>query len=383
MKITVFVPGRFHAFYLVSQLIKKGVSSDLITTYPRFVATKYGIPAANIKSFFLLEAIRRSWEKLPACIRNLYNIDYFISDFFDRLASKEVSECDICIGWSGSSLHTFRKAKTRGAKTILQRGSTHILYQQKIVSEEFRIWGCKFNGIHPQIIEKELKEYAESDFIEVPSSFARQSFRELGISDNKIIQSFRGVDLGEFKQLPKNDGIFRVIFAGNISLRKGVQYLLKAFKEARLPKAELLLIGSISDEVRKLLKSYDGYYKWAGHLPQTQLYRYYSQGSCFVMPSIEEGMAVVQLQAMSSGLPLICTRNSGGTDIIREGIDGFSVPMRDSEALKEKITFFYENPDSLKNMGINARKQVIQNYTWGHYADFMLGHYNRIIEGNG
>jgi glycosyltransferase involved in cell wall biosynthesis len=230
-------------------------------------------------------------------------------------------------------------------------------------------------------VEKELKEYEEADYITIPSSFVRRTFLEKGVPESKLIQVPYGVDLSAFKQVPKEDNIFRVMFAGGMTLRKGVHYLLQAFSELNLPNSELLLLGSYNEEIKSFFEKYKGQFKWLGHIPQKELYKYYSQGSVFCLPSLEEGMAYVQVQAMVCGLPLICTTNTGGEDLIREGIDGFTVPIRDVEKLKEKIKFLYDNPEICGQMGKSAKEHISQGFTWDDYGDKIVREYERIYRG--
>jgi len=120
---------------------------------------------------------------------------------------------------------------------------------------------------------------------------------------------------------------------------------------------------------------YKGGYKFIGHVPQRNLCNYYHQASVFVMPSIEEGLSVVQLQAMSCGIPIICTTNSGGEDIIEEGESGFTIPIRNTESLKNKIMYFYNNRSECLRMGKNARTRIEGGYTWDHYGDKIISIY--------
>jgi glycosyltransferase involved in cell wall biosynthesis len=96
------------------------------------------------------------------------------------------------------------------------------------------------------------------------------------------------------------------------------------------------------------------------------------------MPSLEEGFAMVQFQAMACGLPLICTTNTGGEDLItKDGEEGYVVPIRDVEALKEKILYLYENQDIAKEMGQKAKQKVENGFTWDNYGD---RYYNNLKE---
>jgi glycosyltransferase involved in cell wall biosynthesis len=86
----------------------------------------------------------------------------------------------------------------------------------------------------------------------------------------------------------------------------------------------------------------------------------------FVFPSLVEGFGLVLLEAMACGIPIITTPNTGGPDIIIDGIEGFIIPIRDVEALKVKIAWCYSHPQELAKMGIAARKKAEQ-LTWERY----------------
>jgi len=99
----------------------------------------------------------------------------------------------------------------------------------------------------------------------------------------------------------------------------------------------------------------------------------------FCLASIEEGLAMVQPMAMACGLPVICTTNTGGADIVREGRDGFILPIRDVGALKEKILYFYEHPEACRTMGESALKRVQAGFSWADYAGKMIAAYQEIL----
>ena len=379
MEVTISVGGRFHAFYLAQQLLKRRYLKKLITSYPKFEVRKYGIPKGKVNPIIIKEILERSWRRLPNFLGNIYNPQYLISDIFDRLTSNKVEFCNIFVGFSSFSLHSIRRAKELSAITILERGSSHILYQKQILREEYEKFGLKPNLPHPKIVEKELEEYEETNYISIPSLFVKRTFLKKGIPEEKLIHIPYGVRLEEFRQMPKEDNIFRIVYAGGMTVQKGIHYLLQAYLELKLPNSELLLIGGLTDEIKPFFKKYEGNYKWIGHKPQRELYKYYSQGSVFVTMSIQDGFGMVISQAMACSLPVICSTNTGGEDIIRDGIDGFVIPIRDVKALKEKITYLYENPDICKAMGQSAKDRVTKGFTWDDYGDKMIKEYERIL----
>ena len=382
MNVVISVPGRFHLFYLAQELLKKDYLSQLITSYPKFEVSKYGIPKDKVNSIIIKELLFRGYQRSPAFLRNLYNPHYFIHEVFDRLAVRVLKSADIVVGGSSVFLRTMCLAKEKGAATIVEHGSSHIVCQNQILNEEYDKLGVKIHPFmipHPKIIEKELREYEESDYISVPSLFVKKTFIDKGIPERKIIHVPYGVNLSSFRQVPKKDDVFRVVFAGGMTVRKGIHYLLQAFSELNLPNSELVLAGGLSDEIKPFFKKYEGKFRYLGRLPQAELYKFYSSGSVFVMMSIEEGLAMVIPQAMACGLPVIATVNTGAEDIIRDGKDGYIIPIRDIGKLKEKLVFLYENKDACETIGASSKERVKTGFTWHAYGEKIIGEYLKII----
>ncbi len=382
MRVTISVGGRFHAFYLAKQLLKRGALQRLITSYPAFLVSKYGIPREYVRSVITKELLWRAWEMAPLFIRKLYNPSYHISALYDVLASRHLDACDICTAFSSFGLKTLRKARSLGALTIVDHGSAHIEYQDKILREEYALHGIKpfhFRLAHPRNIESELVEYEEADYICIPSQFSRRTFLEYGIPEKKLFVIPYGVDTSEFVQTPKLDNIFRVVFAGGMTIQKGVHYLLQAFSELKLPNSELLLVGGVSDEIKPFFKKYSGSFKYIGHVPQRELAKHYSQSSVFVLNSIHDGFGMVMIQAMACGLPVIATTNTGGSDLIEKGKNGFIIPIRDVPKLKEKLLYLFENREECNRMGASAKTRVKRGFTWDDYGEKIWKAYSKVI----
>lgn len=381
MKVVVSVGGRFHAFNLAAELEKRSALARLITSYPKFEVVKYGIPREKVCSKIAKEIIERMWARAPGALKRAFDPSFVIHELYDRAARGAFPAADVFVGWSSFSLHSLRKAHSLGAKTIVERGSSHIEYQRSVLQEEYERWGIAPPAgalPHPKIIEKEFREYEEADYISIPSQFVKRTFLAAGIPEEKLIHVPYGVDLRKFKQELKKDDVFRVVFAGGMTLRKGVHYLLAAFAELRLPNSELILVGSPNEEMDPFFRKYRGSFRLVGHVPQTELSRYYSQGSVFALPSVEEGLAMVQLQAMACGLPVIATVNTGAEDVVRDGKDGFIIPIRDVEMLKEKILYLYENSEERERMAQSAMERIASGFTWNDYGEKIIREYRRI-----
>ena len=254
-------------------------------------------------------------------------------------------------------------------------------YQTQTLREEYERWGLTFSATHPTVYEREIQSYEEADRISVPSHYAKQTFLDQGVPEEKLIHVPYGTSLRSFYQVPKEDNVFRVIHCGGINLRKGIPYLLKAFYELNLPNAELWLVGTVAPEIQPFIEKYSsGSIHFKGQQPQNTLQWYYSQCSVFCLASIEDGFGMVIPQAMACGLPVIHTTNTGGKDIVREGLDGFCIPVRDVEAIKEKILFFYDNPEERQQMGDRALSQAQKTLSWDDYGSSISTAYARAVE---
>ncbi len=328
-----------------------GLPKDKVATFPWLMVPYFALGRVGWKQ-------AQDWLAWP------------VLETFDHWLATHMDACDVLHCLSGFGLRSHRVAKDRyGALTVCDRGSAHIVYQDYLLAEEYEIQGLPYNPIDRRIIEKELHEYAECDLITVPSTFAYRSFVNEGVPKQKLTKVSYGVDLRLFRQIPKEDEIFRVIYAGNLTFQKGIPYLLKAMAELNLPNFELLLLGSLHDEMKPFLVRYDGCFNYAGFIPRTELYRYYSQGSVFVLPSIQDGFGMVLAQAMACGLPVVATTNTGAQDLITDGVEGFIVPIRQPEALSEKVLYLYEHPDVREEMSQAALRRVKSLGGWDAYGE--------------
>jgi glycosyltransferase involved in cell wall biosynthesis len=373
MKVLISVPGIWAAFQQAHELDRRGHLLAIVTSYPRFVLRRRGekIDYQKVKSLPAGEVAARALRRIPnGAVRRC--ADYWKARIFDSqvrrlLDSRRLPPCDVFIGFSGFCLESMRAARAAGAVTIVLRNSAHMLSQLEILRSEYSRNGLAVDDTHPGIIERELLEYQEADYIRVPSEFARQTFVERGVPADKVLVIPHGVDLSDFGPAPKADATFRVLYASSLVVRKGIQYLLEAFATSDLPNSELVLVGGMSHEVRPILEQYTGAFHYGGKLPHRELWRAYTQSSVYVLPSLEEGFAVTILEAMACGVPVIVSENSGGRGVVRDGIDGFITPIRDVQALKEKLRFLHDNEVERQRMGQNglerAREFGLDRYT--------------------
>jgi glycosyltransferase involved in cell wall biosynthesis len=350
-----------------------GNLARLYTALPRWKVDN--LPKEKVSTFPWLMAPSAGFARV--CRTRLpREIDWIVTDTFGSWVARRLQACDIFHSLSSYGLRAHRVARQRyGALTVCDRGSSHILYQDEILAEEHSLWKVPYRHIDPRVVERELQEYEECDFITVPSDFAYLTFVEKRVAKEKLRLVPYGVDLSLFRPVPKVDKIFRVIYVGALSLQKGIQYLLQAVEPLRLPGFELWLIGGLDPDIKPIMERYAGSFRYLGVIPRTKLFSYYSQGSVFIMASIQDGFGLVQAQAMACGLPVVATTNTGASSLFTDGREGFIVPIRDPEAIREKIVYLYEHPDLRNAMAQAARERVQHLGGWDDYGNRMLAVY--------
>jgi len=303
---------------------------------------------------------------------------YAIRDpLFDRLAARHIEPCDVFHGWNHQSLYSMRRAKQLGAKVIITRSSAHAETQVEILREEYQRFGIPFPEHMARLINRHVQEYEEADVIDVCSEFVWRTMVEKGIPPEKLRLLPMGFDPGRFMTGERTETTFRVMFAGLISIQKGVHYLLEAFKRLALPDAELILVGGKAQDSRLFLPKYSGLYRHVPFVPQDKLPALYNSSSVFVLPSLQEGFGMVVAEAAASGLPVIISENVGAT--IRDGVDGYVVPVRDVDALADRLLTLYRDQSLRQAMGRSAH-EYIQGFTWQRYHDGLLQIYRELSQ---
>ena len=281
-------------------------------------------------------------------------------------------------GFEGCSLRSLQEAQRQGAKTLLDLTSSDVTHL--ILAEEHERLGIPYTN-RPDV-DRVFAEEDLADYVLVPATHVAESAMSHGIPAEKLLLIPYGIDIERFHPGPSgaaDDGRFRALFVGQIGMRKGAHYLLQAWQELKLPRAELLVIGSpIDDFGRRLMDRYAGTCRWLPNVPNDEIHSHFQRSHVFVLPSLAEGSALVSYEAMASGLPVITTANAGA--IARDGIEGFILPLRDVKGIQEKLVLLYQDAELRQRMGAAARRRAEQ-FTWGHYRARLGAAYRALAAG--
>lgn len=391
-KASVITGPGHHSKYIIKALKKSNNLNQVIHTFPTLAVESHMVN--NVETYqpklyqLLSQSVWRIWSRLPF-LQKRQSAQEVIYNLSDSAVSRYLIQSDILVGFSFVSLLSFKKAKSDGTLTVLEYSMAYIDFWMKILKEENKKWGVKSEKCSGMFSIKTIKKLQEecrtADYISVLSSFAKQTFLDAGFDEKKIIQMPLGISIEKFSPSPKNSSgqnkLFRFLFVGRLELLKGIPYLLQAFTEMNLPNTELQLVGQVLPEMQPILDKFASEnIKVIGEVKWDKLVNYYQNADLLVFPSINDSFGLVVLEAMACGLPVVTTFNSCGTDVIEDGKEGFVIPIRNVEALKDKMQFCYENRELCNEMGISAREKVEKNFALEHYTDRVVSEYNRIIE---
>ncbi|GGF11335.1 hypothetical protein GCM10011383_23180 [Hymenobacter cavernae] len=245
-------------------------------------------------------------------------------------------------------------------------------------------WACTLGGgIHDSAakLERKERELELADVVIGPGQFVIDSLPAWARGKQLISAPFgsptRSADLAPAteKDTQNSRRPLRVLFVGGMSQRKGLGDLLAAVRLLNRSDLELVVMGIPMTMVP--MEFYRNQFSQAPNVryepsrPHAQVLEFMRTCDVFCLPSIVEGRALVMQEAMSQGLPLIITPNTGGSDLIQEGVTGFLVPIRSPEAIAEKIEWFLDNRSAIPEMGRFAQLHAAR-YTWESYSNHIV-----------
>ena len=275
--------------------------------------------------------------------------------------------------YEDGALETFRAAKKVHSKCLydLPIGywrSAHSLFLEE--SQLQQEWAPTLSGLSDSSrkLERKDEELRLADRIFVASSFTRRTLEQCPFPIAPISVVPYGADIGicsSPQKTTKPSDPLRILFVGGLGQRKGLSYLLEAIKTLG-PSVHLTLIGRKSVDSCRPLDMATDTHRWIPSLPHEDILREMRNHDVFVFPSLFEGFGLVITEALSQGLPVITTPNTCGPDVISEGVDGFIIPIRDSEAIAEKIELLLRDRNLLEAMSEAAQEKARQ-LTWANY----------------
>lgn len=383
MKVVYTAPNRAHHYRYAAALNAAGNLHAFISGFPR-ISRHSKAPELSDKLHHadLLQTLYIASLKgnLPVGVSKY--LAYLSKIEQDLTCHKFIRDCDIFLFYNGSGLSSSRYGRKHGVINVVEVVNSHVEYQEALLRQEHQNWGLPWQPFPVNEKKRRLIEYDEADYILLPSEFVKRSFIERGFSEKKLLKIPYGFDSGtkttkELDQHFKSNN-FTVLYVGTISIRKGIRYLIDAFNKLEFKAKRLVIVGPDACDGALSGVYLDSGIHFAGVLKGELLEEAYKSADVFCLPSIEDGLALVLGEALSFGLPIIATCNTGADDIITDEKEGYIVPIRDSEAIKNKLQRLANDPKLLAQIAFNSKLKAHELDGWKECGNSLVNTLNKI-----
>jgi len=364
-------PSKSHHIELLKEMENFNLNYKFITSYPKFLIDKNLSKKKIIsksKYFWFYHFFRKM--KFDSLMKYSY-YKMFVS--VENEIKKNINLHDIFLSLSGTVGNTSKEILKYKKFLICERPCSHIEFQNEIMMEEFELCDLKYLPTDKKLIDREKREYENAKFILTPSQFAKDTFSKKDISNVEVINY--PTNLSTFTKVSnviKNKNL-NLTYVGQLSLRKGIHYILDAFLKLDLKNVNLNIVGYWMGNheeknflLEKMNKLNDKNFKFYGKIANHNLKNILSDTDIFISPSIEDGYAITVNEAAACGAATIVSENTGSKDFVRKNNCGYVVPIRNVDAICEKILFLNQNKDLLELLKSNALK-ANSKFTWSNY----------------
>jgi glycosyltransferase involved in cell wall biosynthesis len=378
MKVSVAVCGRFHFHNYVERLDELGILDTFYYSHKAREST-FSLAGGRAVNIWAKEYAVRAHAKL---------LKGRLSDLFYPLYH-DLWQLGVRLNWRptpllhvmahGTSRQVVERAKQEGSIVIGEVVNTHPIHRDRILTDEENKRGIphvtRINRQQQRLIE-EVEMY---NYILAPSAIVRESFIEQGVPASIIKVIPYAANVKKFHPLErrgKDKTRFNILCVGQIGLRKGQLYLLEAVKQISDKRLHVTLIGQIDPKIKSLLTPYQHLFTHIPRVDNAQLNEYYNRADVFVLPSLEEGLAVVLCEALATGLPIIATRESGAAEIIEHDHSGKIIRAGSVPQLADAIAEMVNSPDKVKEWSSRAIVAATRTHNWNQYVDRLSGVYS-------
>ncbi len=293
---------------------------------------------------------------------------------FDNTVARRLREikADAVYAYEGGALQTFREAKRLGIKALYELPSSYWHWEHKLLSEEAERYP-EFAALLPKLrdsvlhMEEKDEELLLADYVLVPSEHVRQTLAGV-VPDEKVrVISYGAPAIRRQKRISYDSSRpLKVLFVGALTQRKGIGYLLDAIDRLG-SQVELTLVGqrfSANPRVDDACSRW----RWFETLPHSGVMDLMQEADVLVLPSLAEGCALVVLEALACGLPVIVTPNTGSLEFVRDGCEGFVVPICRADEIADRLNALNRDRELLAEMSHNAETTAARQ-SWETYRE--------------
>lgn len=270
---------------------------------------------------------------------------------------------------------TFREAERRGVRKFYDLPIGYWKAARELLLEEAELepdWAMTLSG-NRDSAEKTARKDAElalADVVLVASSFTKKTLEMALPFRGKVVVIPYGAPSAPnpVKRVSGQNGdALRVLFVGSLGQRKGLSYLFRAMRHLG-KSATLTVIGTLPDIACPALMRELATTRWISTCTHEEVLNEMARHDVFVFPSLFEGFGLVLLEALAMGLPIIGTAHTAAPDIIQDGVEGFIVPIRSSDAIAERLLMLHQDRARLGTMSVAAQARAAE-FRWDSYQN--------------
>lgn len=299
------------------------------------------------------------------------------------LAAQQLPECEVIHGINGYCEEIFQRPEAKRKLKVIDFPNSHAVTFYGFWQRECDLW-CPGERvpIPHWMFARWARELELADAVLVLSKFCKESMLLNGVPEEKIIVNPFGTNQAVFTKRSKLPEKPRFIAVGTICVRKGHQYLFRAWQIVKqaCPEAELICVGDVKSDFRMEWPKWRGSFTHIPFLSQQEIGKLLGECTAFVFPSQEEGFPRAQIEAMACGLPIIGTHEGGATTLVDDGIEGLIVPSRDPQKIADAMLKLAQDPALAAQMGEASFRRGGANNTWQDYGDRLLQAYAERLE---
>jgi glycosyltransferase involved in cell wall biosynthesis len=275
--------------------------------------------------------------------------------------------------YNSAGLELLEHARAEGMLAVMEQTMASGFVEDKLLNEEEEMHGSwkpaqAADPLRWEFNQREGSEWQAASLILCGSEFVRDSIRASGGPVERccvVPYGFKGNAFTSPRKSPHHP--LRILTAGAVGLRKGSPYVLCAAQMLK-GKAEFRMAGALNlaPSAENLLRRH---VTLLGAVPRPEMHRQFAWADALLLPTLCEGSATVCYEALSYGLPVITTPNAGS--VVRDGVDGFIVPIRDVAAIVDRVERLAGDSELWAEMSANALARASE-YTIEKYGERLL-----------
>ena len=277
----------------------------------------------------------------------------------------------VFFAYDTGALEALEWCQERGIPGVLNQMDPNRIEMELVHLEEksWPGWTLQSVEVPEEYLQRREREWALASRILINSDFCRDALIKQGVPSEKLAvvplcyelgENSRKTGMASSKSPAANrppGRPLRVLFLGQVILRKGIQYLMQAARLLEKENIQFDVVGPLGI-APEAVKTAPRNLVFHGRASRDQTSAWYQQSDVFVLPTLSDGFAITQIEAMANGLPVVATPHCGR--VVDDGVDGFIVPAKNAEALAAVFLRYASEPGLLESQSAAARQKAGQ-----------------------